>query len=316
MVNAASRSWSTSFPIDPPTISKLGASVNPGLRRLDPATTGLLDSDAMTRHVTDFRDVRGHHAGRVPVEFHPVRSLRTFEEAIEQIAYAIRVGDLAVGDRLPPERTLAATMQISRPTLREAIHLLVRTNVLEVRPGQSGGTFVISDTVPNGLLQTRIHSHIHAVAEVLEARRALEPEVAQIAGVYATQVDFDRLETTISEQWRALNHRDRLLQLEERFHLQIARATGNHMLVELMKTLHGRLAIAWDIGKRLPKDDEHGIRLHEETLAALKSRDPRKIAEVMDRHLALLEHLWADETGRPRLREPNATPARRSSAAS
>ena len=247
----------------------------------------------------------------MPAEFHAVRSLRTFEEAIEQIAYAVRVGDLAVGDRLPPERALATSMEISRPTLREAIHLLAHAGVLDVRPGPSGGTYVVSDSVPVELLQMRIRTHVNEVAAVLEARRALEPQVAQIARVYATQADYDRLQATIDGQWSALDNRERLIQLDERFHLCIARSTNNQVIVELMQALLGRLAIAWDIGKRLPKDDERGIKLHEETLRALKTRDADKVATAMDRHLALLEHLWEDETGRPRLRHASRTAQRR-----
>jgi DNA-binding FadR family transcriptional regulator len=64
--------------------------------------------------------------------FKPVGTRRTFEEAVEQIADSIMVGDLHVGDRLPTERALAAQMQISRPTLREAIRLLADAGVLEV----------------------------------------------------------------------------------------------------------------------------------------------------------------------------------------
>src|SRR5205814_1291541 len=82
--------------------------------------------------------------------FEPVATRRTFEEAVEQIAERVKSGDLVVGDRLPSERELAALMRISRPTLREAVKVLAEAGVLEVRRGQSGGTFVASELVPRG----------------------------------------------------------------------------------------------------------------------------------------------------------------------
>lgn len=238
----------------------------------------------------------------MPANFQAVKTLRTFEEAVDQIAYAIRVGDLSVGERLPPERALAATMEISRPTLREAIQLLVRAGVVRVDPGPAGGIFVISDTIPAELLQARVDVRVSEVAAVLEARRVFEPQTAQLAGLFATEADFRRMRATIDAQLQSLGDRDRLNQLDERFHLSIARATGNATIVEVMQTLLRKLAIAWDIGKRLPNDANAGIEMHEYTLQALMSRDPAAIDEAMDRHLALLEHLWEDETGRPRLR--------------
>lgn len=238
----------------------------------------------------------------MPAAFRPVTTLRTFEEAVEQIAYAVRVGDLTIGDRLPTERTLAATMEISRPTLREAVHLLVRAGVIRVDPGPSGGMYIISDSVPIELVQARVQLRISEVAAVLEARRAFEPQTAQLAGLFGTETDFRLMRSTIDAQLAALGNRERLNQFEERFHLYMARATGNPTMVEMTQTLLRKLAIAWDIGKRLPHDDETGIAVHRHTLRAIMSRDPQAIDHAMDIHLGLLEHLWEDETGRPRLR--------------
>ena len=82
-----------------------------------------------------------------PDVFTPVRTRRTFEEAAEQIADKVRTGDLRVGDKLPGERALASQMQISRPTLREAVKVLVEAGLLEVRRGPGGGMFVATDVV-------------------------------------------------------------------------------------------------------------------------------------------------------------------------
>src|SRR3954468_17304275 len=122
--------------------------------------------------------------------FEPVRTRRTFEEAADQIAEKVRNGELRTGDKLPGERARAAQMEISRPTLREAIAVLVEAGLLTVRRGPGGGMFVATDVVPVELVRQRSSMRPGGVASVLEAPRLLEPRVAQLAAVRATEEDF------------------------------------------------------------------------------------------------------------------------------
>src|SRR3712207_2621581 len=144
--------------------------------------------------------VAGYPEVGLESSFEPVSSRRTFEEAVDQIAERIKSGDLHVGDRLPSERELAAQMRISRPTLREAIKTLTEAGVLEVRRGQSGGIFVAAELVPRELLRSRQEIRFSEIAGVLEARRLLEPRVAQLAAVHASDDDFDVMARTIERQ--------------------------------------------------------------------------------------------------------------------
>src|SRR5215813_15127437 len=73
----------------------------------------------------------------------PVRGGNAFEITVARLAQAIRLGMVADGERLPPERELAERLQVSRVTLREAIGALRDTGYLESRRGRSGGTFVV-----------------------------------------------------------------------------------------------------------------------------------------------------------------------------
>src|SRR5919198_5967398 len=74
--------------------------------------------------------------------FQPVQPPTTFEETVERLGIAIRLGLLPPGSRLPPERDLAAELRISRSTLRQAITTLVQSGHLVSVRGRSGGTFV------------------------------------------------------------------------------------------------------------------------------------------------------------------------------
>jgi len=230
--------------------------------------------------------------------FTPVRTRRTFEEAAEQIAEKVRSGELRVGDRLPGERALAAQMEISRPTLREAIAVLAEAGLLNVRRGPGGGMFVASDVVPVELVRQRSSMRLGEVASVLEARRLLEPRVAQLAAVRAGDADFSALERSI-EAMRAIvdagygpADEDRFLQLDVQFHLALARATGNPTVETLMRALIRQLEIARDMAMHAPAVPEWTIDIHERTLAAVRAGDLDEVETVMDEHLAQLEQTW------------------------
>jgi len=242
-------------------------------------------------------------AGQVR-SFEPVATRRTFEEAVEQIAEKVKSGDLHVGDRLPSERDLAAQMRISRPTLREAVKVLAEAGVLEVRRGQAGGIFVASEVVPRELLHSRQEIRFSEVAGVLEARRLLEPRVAQLAALHASDEDFAVMARTIERQREVaagddfLRNEDLFLGLDLKFHLAMARATRNGTIVALMRSLLRQLEIARDMAMHAPLVPDWTIEIHERTLAAVRSADFALIDEVMDEHLAELEQIWERETGR------------------
>jgi GntR family transcriptional regulator, transcriptional repressor for pyruvate dehydrogenase complex len=236
--------------------------------------------------------------------FTPVQTRRTFEEAADQIAEKVRTGELRTGDRLPGERSLALQMEISRPTLREAVKVLVDAGVLEVRRGPGGGMYVATDVVPTELVRHSASLRLAEIAAVLEARRMLEPRVAQLAAERATEEDLEALERSIDAMRRLVDggwhprHEDRFLQLDVQFHLALARATGNPMVETLMRTLFRQLEIARDMAMHVPLVPEWTIGIHERTLAALRGGDPDEVAAVMDEHLGQLERTTEGEPER------------------
>jgi GntR family transcriptional repressor for pyruvate dehydrogenase complex len=236
--------------------------------------------------------------------FTPVQTRRTFEEAADQIAEKVRTGELRTGDRLPGERSLAAQMEISRPTLREAVKVLVEAGVLEVRRGPGGGMYVATDVVPTDLVRHSASLRLAEIAAVLEARRMLEPRVAQLAAERATEEDFEAMERSIEAMRRIVDggwhqrHEDRFLQLDVQFHLALARAAGNATVETLMRILLRQLEIARDMAMHVPLIPEWTIGIHERTLAALRSGEPEEVEAVMDEHLGQLERTYEGEPDR------------------
>lgn len=240
--------------------------------------------------------------------FSPVQTRRTFEEAAEQIADKVRTGELRPGDRLPGERALAAQMEISRPTLREAVKVLVDAGVLEVRRGPGGGMFVAQAVVPVELVRQRSSLRLGEVAGVLEARRMIEPRVAQLAAVRATDDDFAALERSIDAMREIVargytaEDEDHFLQIDVMFHLALARAAGNPTIETLMRMLIRQLEIARDMAMHHPLVPEWTIAIHERTVEAVRSGDVEQVAAVMDEHVGQLERTYEEETSRALVR--------------
>jgi DNA-binding FadR family transcriptional regulator len=237
---------------------------------------------------------------RHEIEFTPIESRQLFEEALAQIADAVWLGELAIGDRLPSERVMAAQMNISRPTLREAVRALTECGLLEVRPG--AGAYVRSDQLPAGIVEERARIRIDEIAEVLEARRALEPQIAQLAALDPRPEDLTAMQRAIDRQAEAGDDRDRFLRYEIAFHLSLAHAARNSVLEPLMRRILAKLESAMDM-VLLDHDVERTIDMHARTLEAIRAGDPQEIDAVMDEHLAMTEAVWEEATrgGRPRL---------------
>src|SRR3712207_6705398 len=186
-------------------------------------------------------------------------------------------------------------MEISRPTLREAVRVLVDAGVLEVRRGPGGGMFVASDVVPVELIRRRSSDRLAEVAPVLEARRLVEPGVARLPARPAGEDELEALERSIAAMRQIVDRgyrpedEDRFLQLDMQFHLALARAAGNPTVETLMRTLFRQLEIARDMAMHLPLVPEWTIEIHERTLAAIRAGDPDDVEAVMDEHLGQLE---------------------------
>ena len=135
--------------------------------------------------------------------FGPVRSRKTLDDVQHQLADAIRSGKIGEGELLPGERVLAEQMQVSRPTVRAAVQELVNAGVLEVTSGRGGGARVLSIWVPPDLTPaSRRTPSSDAVFRLLEARRAVEPRLAQLAALRGTERHFLQMERSIDRYAR------------------------------------------------------------------------------------------------------------------
>jgi DNA-binding FadR family transcriptional regulator len=223
--------------------------------------------------------------------FAPVRERRTFEAIVAQIAEAVRTGELGSGDRLPSERLLAGQMEVSRPTLREAIRVLADSGVVRVVPGVNGGTFVVSNSIPPELV-LQMGVRLAEVPAVLEARRLFEPEVARLAARVGSDAAFRVLGQIVEEQDASLDDWARITQLDTRFHLEVARATENALVVSVMTQLSRHLTIARATRMEANVPVEAAVAANRTLYEVLCRRDEDAVMRAMDEHLRLLEDAW------------------------
>ncbi|HJT95381.1 MAG TPA: FCD domain-containing protein [Mycobacterium sp.] len=148
-------------------------------------------------------------------------------------------GELRDGEYLPTQLVLQNQLGVSRATLREAIRLLEADQLLEVRPGSRSGPRV---RVPGREIVVRpaelLLEMSHAtIADIMVARRELEPAAASLLAEVGTPSDFDELERLISAEMHAAWREGRLADFAETFHRRIVELTGNAPLTVVASLL-------------------------------------------------------------------------------
>ena len=233
---------------------------------------------------------------RAPQElFEPVRSRKTLGDVLHQLADAIRSGKISEGELLPGERALAEQMQVSRPTVRAAVQELVDAGVLEVTNGRGGGARVRSMWVPFELTTgSRRMPSAAAVLRLLEARRAVEPRLAQLAAVRASDGHLRRMQHSIELLDAHRGERGRYEQAHDLFHRVMWQAAGNPGLERTMVSIWRELAVERGSMMRSAGDHAGALELHESTLQALRSGRPERAEWEMHRHLEHFELLMEE----------------------
>jgi GntR family transcriptional regulator, transcriptional repressor for pyruvate dehydrogenase complex len=234
----------------------------------------------------------------------PIETGTAVQAVVEQIIDHIRAGRMAEGELLPGERQLAVAMGVSRRTIRDAIEILQDAGVVSVAPGPAGGTSIASIWIPDSLSDDAPFTSADEVFQVLEARRVIEPRVAQLAALRGSDEDFAIMSQTIELQSAHQHDRLKARQGNAIFHRQLWRASRNPYLESAMRSIYRRLSGAFIAA--LDQDESTdsagvGIALHQETLEAIMSGRPNLVEVVMDRHLAYLERRCEVAFGRARI---------------
>jgi DNA-binding FadR family transcriptional regulator len=218
----------------------------------------------------------------VPV-WRPVRGGNAFEITVARLVQAIKLGMVADGERLPPERELAERLQVSRVTLREAIGALRDTGYLESRRGRSGGTFVVYGGAHAGEDPAELAREMGpTLHDALDFRRVLEPGAAALAAT-RTLSAADR-QALVGALAAARDRGPTRRVNDSRLHLAIAAASGSPSLAasvaDVQLTLDRLLAAIPVIKRNL----DHSDAQHDRIVDAILHGDPAAARGAMEEH--------------------------------
>jgi len=218
--------------------------------------------------------------------YRAVRAARLFEQIVEQVEESILKGRLKPGDQLPAERDLAQEFGVSRTAVREAIKTLREKGLVEAYSGR--GTFVTSGTsqaIRQSLdLMLRINPQ-EGLLHLAELRQMLEPEIAARA---ATRIDEPLLATmqeAVDGMDTYLEDPDGYVEADLDFHLALAEAVGNPLILSLLDSIVGLLRAQRMRIFKVEGGPERGQFHHKRILAAIEKHDGEKAREAMREHL-------------------------------
>ena len=224
----------------------------------------------------------------VAAVFEPVQAVTTFEETVERLGTAIRLGLLGPGAQLPPERDLADQLGISRSTLRQALTAMTQSGHLVAVRGRGGGWFV-ADPLPRPEAEP---VELAAWRELLDYRVAVEVGAVVLAAERAGAGDLARLGRQV-EAMHSVEDFATYRQADVFFHLGLAEASGSARLVAAMTEVQGAMS-ELIVHIAHPREVlERSNAQHARLVALLERGDGGRAAKLIREHLHGTESVLA-----------------------
>ena len=218
----------------------------------------------------------------------PIARTPVVDEIVERVKASIIRGQLAPGDRLPPEPELAQRLRVGRNALREALRILEAEGWLQ---RSRRGTRVLAS--PTELL-VKPFANVTLLQgvttwELFEARRVLEGEVAALAAERAASDEI----AEIQQEARRLSEPglddETYISVNLRFHWAVARAAHNNLLLAILEGIRHLLVQTQRMGAPVPEMREAAIMAHARIAEAIASRNPTDARRAMHKHLQEIE---------------------------
>lgn len=220
--------------------------------------------------------------------FEPVNPPTTFEETVERLGTAIRLGLLPPDTRLPPERELADQLGISRSTLRQALTTLVQSGHLVALRGRRGGTFVSADpplTSGDGRLRPDWR-------EVLDQRVAIECGAALLAAERGNEQVFAQMDRLIEDMDERPDF-DVYRRADVRWHIALAEAAGAPRLIAQMTEVQAQMSELIALIAHPETVLGHANDEHVRIVRSLREHDGMEAVRCLRAHLLGTEHIIA-----------------------
>jgi GntR family transcriptional repressor for pyruvate dehydrogenase complex len=215
-----------------------------------------------------------------------VRSSRLYEQIVQQVEESIRQGTLKPGDQLPPERELAQQFGVSRTAVREAVKALREKGFVEAYPGR--GTFITDGTshaIRQSLDRMIKIGQPEGSTFLAEVREILEPEIAALAAARAEEEDLASMREAVEVMDNAKRDSDAFIEADLDFHLALAEAAANPIILSLIDSIVGLLREQRLRIFQVEGGPERGQYHHKRILEAVERHDAVAAREAMKAHL-------------------------------
>ncbi len=231
--------------------------------------------------------------------FTPIKTQRVYMRIVGQIIDLVRRGEFPPGSQLPPERDLAEQLAVSRASLREALSALQLLGLVETRSGQ--GTFVCTEA-PATLLRldaSLLYQDLESPFAILQARKVVEPSIAAFAARQRSDEALQRLkgiqdlvESDPPGQYLSSEG-------DRRFHLAVAEATENPVLVSMMSIVYELMGqkpwlMLRNATAAAPERLQQYAGQHRRICEAIKAQDEKAAAARMKEHLESVERFMIE----------------------
>ncbi|HSL33773.1 MAG TPA: FadR/GntR family transcriptional regulator [Candidatus Limnocylindrales bacterium] len=240
--------------------------------------------------------VRGTAAGLVGELFAPLRLRNAGEQVAERLVTALALGEFVLGQRLPAERDLAATLNVSRTTVREAISRLAATGYVEVRRGRHGGAYVLSGTGPEAdeMIRRTLVPGWEQFESLFDFRALVEPLIARTAAIRRTTSDAARIADALASYRAAGDDREASSRADGELHRAIAEAAHNPYLVDLSDRIRLQVSLGFGAEPYSSAIRQRAIGEHGELAQAVLDGDPDRAAAVAGHHFSITEERLRD----------------------
>jgi len=224
------------------------------------------------------------------MSYEPVERRKVYELIAEQLLGQISDRRLQPGDALPPERELTRLYGAGRSSVREALRMLESRGLIEA---VGNGSFVVAayGNPLNSSLRLLLSLDEGTLHDIFELRRLLECEAAGLAAARRTDEHLREMAEAIDDMAAGLESTtgDQFIDADLRFHLAVAAATGNRLVLHSMHAVRDVIRRALSSVFRIPQSPQRAVEEHRAIRAAIEAQDPARAREEMRAHLVRVE---------------------------